>query len=222
MSYAAMDWAQTEAPITGMSKSTDRLVLIRLAHYFSEKTQVCWPSQGRLAIDLDLDKKTIRRALRRLEAAGLISQGPSRWVEHLEYTNRPTVWHLHTEIKRDNPRPRRRLRLSDPGDNVVPTPGDNVVLQTGNYEQVIRTGGESEHEQTGTARVADPAPLETFPDHCKAHRHTPPHEVPPCGGCQKTREFNEASALKARAWELHNQQQEKLSLIHISEPTRPY
>lgn len=35
---------------------------------------------------------------------------------------------------------------------------------------------------------------ETFPDHCQRHRHTPPGETGPCGGCKAQREANQRLA----------------------------
>lgn len=47
------------------------------------------------------------------------------------------------------------------------------------------------NDNTDAATTGAPG---TWPDHCSAHRHTPPHEVPPCTACANTRLARQAAA----------------------------
>jgi hypothetical protein len=63
-------------PQSGL-KSTDRLVVIALGLYASS-TGVAWPAVGTLAAVTGQDPTTVRKALRRLEQAGVLKVGPQR------------------------------------------------------------------------------------------------------------------------------------------------
>jgi hypothetical protein len=54
-------------------RPTERLVLLVLANYADAQNATCWPSLNKLADQCEVRKETVKRALRRLEAAGLIA-----------------------------------------------------------------------------------------------------------------------------------------------------
>lgn len=69
MSIQAVAWAMKQE--TG--SPTLKLVLIAVANYADEKGR-CWPSQERLAADTEITDRSIREALKKLEAAGFLTR----------------------------------------------------------------------------------------------------------------------------------------------------
>jgi pyocin large subunit-like protein len=88
MSHEAVDWALHRAPMpvteTGRPDSTARFVLVDLADHANAKA-LTWPGIVHLRHATGFDERTVQRALRRLEAAGLIRRdgkhrsGATRW-----------------------------------------------------------------------------------------------------------------------------------------------
>lgn len=69
MSSNAISWALTADHTLS---PTEQLVLVVIAHHFSEKTQNCWPSHRLLARETKLSLSSVNRALSRLQILGLI------------------------------------------------------------------------------------------------------------------------------------------------------
>ncbi|WP_419619274.1 helix-turn-helix domain-containing protein, partial [Thiolapillus sp.] len=67
MSILARDWAYSQA-LAAPAKP----VLVALAEHVSGEGRACWPSVSRLARMTGYAERTVRRALRALEAAGLV------------------------------------------------------------------------------------------------------------------------------------------------------
>jgi DNA-binding transcriptional MocR family regulator len=56
-----------------LSSPTDTSVLVAIAEYTSDETRIAWPSVAALSRRTRLDRRTVQRSLRRLEARGLLS-----------------------------------------------------------------------------------------------------------------------------------------------------
>lgn len=69
MSISAMAWALKQ----NVGSPTRKLVLLAIANYADENGK-CWPSQERLCQDTELGERTIRDALKGLEADGYITR----------------------------------------------------------------------------------------------------------------------------------------------------
>lgn len=96
MSLTAMQWAMSKAPIKRTaSQCRNRLVLVALADRYNDDTEVCWPSIKTIAAEIGVSERTVHKAIKDLEAEGLIERGNPRWVAHLRADRRPTVWTLN-------------------------------------------------------------------------------------------------------------------------------
>ena len=92
MSYRALYWAARYAQ-AGMLASM-RCVLSELAA-FADSDGVAWPSVRTMAADLGMGERTVQRALRRLEDAGLIScLGDSSMLFGSRADRATSVWRL--------------------------------------------------------------------------------------------------------------------------------
>ena len=74
MGWEAMEWALHQ-PIRG---STDHLVLVALGSYVGNGKTDAFPSQETLAAKINRSRRTIQRALKRLEGNGWIHRTPQR------------------------------------------------------------------------------------------------------------------------------------------------
>ena len=83
MSYRLSDWAWSVADLT----PTQKLVLLALAQCCNGKpgNTVCWPSQARLRAMTALSERSVRYALRDLEARCLIASEPGRGKTSTRY-----------------------------------------------------------------------------------------------------------------------------------------
>lgn len=96
MSLTAMQWAMSKAPIKrNASQCRNRLVLVALADRYNDDTGFCWPSIKTIATEIGVSERTVHKAIKDLEAAGLIERGNPRWVAHLRADRRPIVWTLN-------------------------------------------------------------------------------------------------------------------------------
>lgn len=100
MSVAAVDWALRRAPVG--ADASARLVLVYLADRADDQGRDAFPSVATLVEQSHLSRSTIKRILRRLEDAGLISRGDQLKVAHYRIDRRPVVWNLHLELHVDN------------------------------------------------------------------------------------------------------------------------
>lgn len=77
MSHEAMNWVMIDLKraggLDGLSLA-ERYFLLHLADYANKVTWRCYPSQKRLARELDINLKTVTNYLAKLEAVGLISR----------------------------------------------------------------------------------------------------------------------------------------------------
>lgn len=92
MSFKASHWAVHE--VRGL-RPVERVLLLVLAEYADDR-DCAWPSQDRLADNVETSLSTLRRCLARLEALGLLTRG-HRWVmDEAGDTHRATnVYQLH-------------------------------------------------------------------------------------------------------------------------------
>ncbi|MBB5118708.1 helix-turn-helix domain-containing protein [Streptomyces eurocidicus] len=120
MSNEAVKWAMDDAPMLrtdkGKPDTTARHVLQALAEHAHKDGSNAHPSLLRIQYRTGYDRRTVQRAQRRLEDAGLISangavRGCTRWKLHLE-KRRPTPTGLHWSPRR---RPSGRRQLSGSG-----------------------------------------------------------------------------------------------------------
>jgi DNA-binding transcriptional regulator YhcF (GntR family) len=100
MSHDAVKWALEKAPMVKTLKGHDditaRLVLVALAHCANAETGDAFPTVSTLSYRTGAQQRTVQRALRTLEAQGLIRKVGSR-----NTSNGPIpVWHLSTSQTR--------------------------------------------------------------------------------------------------------------------------
>lgn len=69
MSFQAQNWAVRIKTGSHVLKA----ILLQIANYADEKGE-CYPSQGRLAADLEMGERTVRDALQKLEDKGIITR----------------------------------------------------------------------------------------------------------------------------------------------------
>lgn len=111
MSLRATSWAwEQQLPPSG------KLVLLALADRADDHGRHSWPSAGTLGKRTGLDARTVRRVLRSLETAGLISRGDQRRVASIPAYSRPVVWDLNLAHAAAPPD-------TTPGGGVTPSPG---------------------------------------------------------------------------------------------------
>ena len=113
MSILARDWAYSQA-LAAPAKP----VLVALAEHVSGEGRECWPSVSRLARMTGYAERTVRRALRALESAGLVR------VE--QRAGRPALYSLSlsTTPVRESGVSARSPRTESPGtpDTLSPEP----------------------------------------------------------------------------------------------------
>jgi DNA-binding transcriptional ArsR family regulator len=101
MSHQAASWARHDAPMLltekGKPDTTARAILGELAEHADENGCNSWPSVLHMAYATGYDERTVQRALRRLEAAGLIVRagtyrGCTRWRLDLSKVRPASDW----------------------------------------------------------------------------------------------------------------------------------
>ena len=118
MSWQAVAWAYSFSG-AGMAAS-DKAVLLAIAQLFNEKRQHAWPSAATLARMTELNPRTVKTCLRRLEAAGLVETVARRNVESGAQTSNAFLLPLHSS---------RSERSALPGvDLVFPAPNNGEAL----------------------------------------------------------------------------------------------
>lgn len=91
MSLRATLWALDEAPVTD---ARHVLVLVALADHADDNGRGCWPSVTTIAARARCSVRTVHRALRELEAAGVIVRGDQSLVAKFRKDKRPVVYDL--------------------------------------------------------------------------------------------------------------------------------
>lgn len=94
MSLSAYMWA-ADLPLSRCNGTTFR-VLLKLADRADDLGYGAYPSVHAIAETLECSERTVQRALRELQASGLIREGDQRYVEHLDPRYRPTVYDVLT------------------------------------------------------------------------------------------------------------------------------
>lgn len=94
MSYQALTWA-TRIDRHTLPRPADKYVLLMLANYADAEGGSVFPSIARLEKDTHLARRTIQRALRRLEKAGLIQPANKNVLpEKYRPDKRPNAYRL--------------------------------------------------------------------------------------------------------------------------------
>lgn len=75
-------------------------VLLKYADRVDPYGRTAWYTAAALAADLGCSVSTIRRAIRELINAGLMSPGDQRFVQHIPANYRPIVYDLETPAKK--------------------------------------------------------------------------------------------------------------------------
>lgn len=94
MSDRAMAWA-LDLP-HGVVDALAYRVLLKLADVAATDGSRAWRSKLELAEELQVHPRSVQRAFRSLEDAGLIEPGDQRHVDHIRADKRPTVYTLQT------------------------------------------------------------------------------------------------------------------------------
>lgn len=133
MSHQASAWA-LDARQTGRLGAGARLVLATLADYADPQGHGAYPSKATIALRLDLDVNTVRRHLRTLEEAGLLTKGDQHLVSHFPADKRPTVYNLTLRrgTSEVSPRSSEASERTAAGPQNVPDRGDRSEAQTKN------------------------------------------------------------------------------------------
>lgn len=152
-----MAWAM-RTDLTGKLSAEHRLVLIVLADHASFDGTGAWPAQARVAMRLGITDRSVRRALARLEALGLIVRGDQRITSHIPENRRPVVWNLRLG-GRVNPEEPTTEDATLPVDN---TPSvhreDSSVPPAGRTPVTVRadTGGHSDRTAVSAKPTTKP------------------------------------------------------------------
>lgn len=95
MGLRAAEWAAS-LPLRECPKPSTRSVLVLLGIRSTDPGYAAYPSIATLAELLDVDRRTIQRALADLTAQGLIRPGDPHAVRHLRADRRPGVYDVLT------------------------------------------------------------------------------------------------------------------------------
>jgi DNA-binding transcriptional MocR family regulator len=109
-------------------------VLLKLANVADENGQRAWRAKVTVADELGVSPRSIQRAYRELESAGLIRPGDQRFVAHLRADLRPTVYDL--ALPRSTPVP---LWITPRNGETELSTGETTAVATGETTAVART-----------------------------------------------------------------------------------
>jgi len=127
--------------VTPMASPADKLVLLALAEHAWDDGGEAYPSLRRLGLYTALSERTVRYALRRLEADGWLSvQRPADPDGHA-----PTVYQLATE------------RLSTPGAGRAPAPGQRCPSPGQGVPQPPASGAPALGQDVPPNRPSEPS-----------------------------------------------------------------
>lgn len=171
MSVEAMAWAM-RADLTGKLPAEHRLVLLVLADHASSDGTGAYPAKPRIAARLGTSERSVVRALRALEARGLISPGDQRMVAHIPTNRRPTVWTLRLGSRVNQAEPTHETPgLIDPVDNW----GDTTVTPPSGVTPVATRG-----DTCGTPGVTPLSPKPKTEPPSETTPLPPASARPPC------------------------------------------
>lgn len=94
MSLEAYIWA-ADLPLSRCNGTPFR-VLLKLADRADKFGYGAYPSVANIAETLECSERTVFRALKELQEAGLIRRGDQRFVDHIDPRRRPTVYDVLT------------------------------------------------------------------------------------------------------------------------------
>lgn len=117
MSWQASDWMDSLA--YDVAKPLATRMLLKLANVAAQDGTRAYRNSWEVASELGVDRRSIMRALRELEAAQLIHKGDQRVVAHIRGDRRPTVYDLNFGYAREFGSP--ELPLPEDGE-FVPNP----------------------------------------------------------------------------------------------------
>lgn len=178
MSHEAVSWALHDAPMPltekGKPDTTVRLVLVELAEHASADGRNSYPAVLHIRHATGLDDRTIQRALRRLEASGLIQRdgvarnGCTRWKLHLSVTRPETDWTFleseaeETKRRQSAARAARRARAAAASmsgtENAGHDAGNVELSGTENAGQATENGGLSGTQNPGVRHAESRRP----------------------------------------------------------------
>ena len=171
---------------SGLSQATQVAVLEALAVFKNEQTGLCFPSTEKISLVSRVSIKYVRKSLRELEEAGLISSqqkagGVRYFTLYLDKLPPSTVFSSEgtivtpddKDLPRDNCHPRDIC--PDPPCELSPPPRDNCpVTPVTNVTPIREVSKEVNQERTGSLSplATSDVPLVLFPDseHPKAKR----------------------------------------------------
>lgn len=93
MSWQAAEWLDNMP--YAIAKPLATRVLLKLANVAAQDGTRAWRNIWEVADELGVDRKSVQRALRELEAGDLIRPGDQRAVAHIRADRRPTVYDLN-------------------------------------------------------------------------------------------------------------------------------
>ena len=121
-----MVWANT-IPLESCGAAEFR-VLLQLANVHHDKTGAAWQYVVDMSRALSCSQRTVQRALKSLESAGLIRPGDQRFVLHIRKDRRPTVYELAIGgLWPRRPAPVDQTPLDGMTPDVTPSPVDNFA-----------------------------------------------------------------------------------------------
>ena len=139
MSIDALNWALNRAPV---NDSTQAFVLVCLADYAHAETMLCHPSIARVAKRARCSESTARRAIRALEAAGLV-------------VRETTTGGRDTNVY--------RIVMIEPGQNDTPTPAVHTETQPSPAETPVIHRANSQPCQNDTPQTEGCHPRQGTP-----------------------------------------------------------
>ncbi|WP_306365399.1 helix-turn-helix domain-containing protein [Nocardia sp. CC227C] len=178
MSWQASEWAAQRVYTDGTSKC----VLLVMAEAADERGCGVWLSQTTIAERTGFTDRTVRTALGKLEAQGLIRLGNAALVGHLPPSQQPTVWNLNLRVVHDAPPAKKKsTRAKKPPETPSSTP-----------PETNSTPGNSFHDPRKLFPAPPETPSATPGKSFRQTAHEPPYE-PPVEPHAHTREDNPAA-----------------------------
>jgi len=99
MSWQASDWM--DALAYDVAKPLATRMLLKLANVAAQDGSRAYRNSWEVAAELGVDRRSVMRALRELEASHLIHKGDQRVVAHIRADRRPTVYDLNFGYARE-------------------------------------------------------------------------------------------------------------------------
>lgn len=149
-------------------------VLVKLADVAAADGSRAWRSKQELADELQVHPRSIQRAFRELEDAGLVEHGDQRHVEHLRADKRCTVYDLQTPeaalMKQGLPisQSGETQRGDKPVDNSPA--GRQLLSPEGTSTKTSRNQSHLSRRERASAPAIVPCPAESVEGRPRPHR----------------------------------------------------